>query len=163
MEKWFDQDKNYILKQAQYNYRDAGVNNMVKIAVESYLFKNNPLGLVDDFVQELLDYQKHVVPFLHRPYQLLSGIYRLLHSDNQLEFSWEGKSHMELFTDEWKNILEVWMRQMCHNSYMDRIIIKGAIINPMNDHLMLEAHIDKIIYHSFPIKKTKEGTLIAAA
>ena len=55
MEKWFDQDKNYILKQAQYGFKDQGVSNMVRVAVESYLQKNNPLGLVDDFVQELLD------------------------------------------------------------------------------------------------------------
>jgi hypothetical protein len=162
MEKWFDQDKNYILKQAQYSYKEAGVQDMVRIAVDSYLFKNNPLGLVDDFVKELMNYQSPSTHFLYRPYQLLAGIYRLLHSDNQLEFSWEGKSHFEIFTEEWKNLLEVWMLQMCHHSYLDKMIIKGAIINPSNDHLMLEAHINKIIYQTFPIKKTKKGALVAA-
>lgn len=162
MEKWFDQDKNYILKQAQYSLRDEGARQMVKIAVESYLLKNNPLGLVDDFVEELLNYEHPSTQFLYRPYQLLAGIYRLLHSDNQLAFSWEGKSHFQIFTEEWQETLQAWMRDLCLNSYLDKIIIKGAIINPLNDHLMLEAHINKIIYQRFPVQKTKQGTLIAA-
>ena len=162
MEKWFDQDKNYILKQAQYRFRKQGVSSMVEIAINSYLLKSNPLGLVDDFVQDLLDCKNPALQFLHRPYELLAGIYRLFHSDNQLEFSWEGRSHSEIFTDEWKNQLDVWTMRMCHNTLLDKIIIKGTIINPSNDHLMLEAAINKIIYQTFCIKKNKKGSLIAA-
>lgn len=162
MEKWFDQDKNYILKQAQYAYIDNALTNMVKIAVDSYLLKNNPLGLVDDFVLQLKDYSHPDTKFLYKPYQLLSGVYRLLHSDNQLTFSWDGKSHFEVFTEEWKEVVAGWMKMMCMNSYLDKIVIKGAILNPYTDHSMLEAHINKIIYHHFPVKKTRTGHLIAA-
>jgi hypothetical protein len=162
MERFFDQDKNYILKSAQLDFKDQAVELMIDIAIDSYLRKNNPLGLIDDFVLQLQQYQNPDTEFLYKPYHLLSAVYRLLHSDNQLEFNWSGKSHNEIFTEEWRDMLGHWMRKMTLNSYLDKLIIKGAIINPYSDHSMLEAHINKIIYKNFPVRKTRKGTLKVA-
>ena len=162
MEKFFDQDKNYILKQAQYDFKAEALQIMLDIAIEDYLFKNNPLGLVDDFVLSLKSYKNPDKSFLYKPYQLLCAVYRLLHSDNQLTFLWDGRTHHEVFTTEWREVFSQWMHQFCSTTYMDRIIIKGAIINPGSNQSMLEAHLTKLIYQRFPVKKTSKGTLIAA-
>jgi hypothetical protein len=162
MDKYFAQDKNYILKQAQIALKDQGVKMMVDIAIDSYLRKNNPLGLIDDFVLHLQQYENPDIRFLYKPYQLLSAIYRFLHSDNQLEFSWDGQSHFDIFTQEWREKLGYWMRELTMSTYLDKAIIKGSIINPGSDHRLLEAHIHKIIYSKFPVKKTKKGVILAA-
>jgi hypothetical protein len=162
MEKFFDQDKNYILKQAQYDLKNVALNKMVSIAIEEYLFKHNPLGLIDDFVLTLQQCENPDIGFLYKPYQLLSAVYRLLHSDNQLTFLWDGRSHHEVFTNQWDEVFTKWMHEFCSTTYMDRIIIKGAIINPASNTTMLEAHLMKLIYQRFPVKKSKKGTLIAA-
>lgn len=162
MEKFFDQDKNYILKQAQYDFKAEALQIMIDIAIEDYLAKNNPLGLVDDFVLSLRNYKNPDKSFLYKPYQLLSAVYRLFNSDNQLTFLWDGRTHHEVFTDEWREAFTKWMHEFCLSSYMDRIIIKGAIINPGSNQSMLEAHLIKLIMHRFPVKKTSKGTLIAA-
>ncbi|MFT5954772.1 MAG: hypothetical protein ACI8QD_001621 [Cyclobacteriaceae bacterium] len=162
MNKYFDQDKNYLLREAQEEFQNDGLNLMVKVAVSDYLLKNNPLGLEDDFVLEIKSAQEIDTSFLIKPYEVLSAIYRMLHSDNQLSFVWNGRSHREQYSIEWSQAFTKWMHKFCQHSFMDKLIIKGAIINPGSNHQMLDAQIFKLIYQSFPIRRTKTGLLIAA-
>ncbi len=84
-EKYFPQDKNYLLKSVQAFSKENLLDIWLQQILASYSIQHNPMGLEDDFIIEL---KKKIVfgkELLEDNYDILAAVYRHNHSDNQLE------------------------------------------------------------------------------
>jgi len=83
MDRSNNQDKNYILKQAQADSKETLVGDAVILALQNFQLIHNPLGLDDGLLIDLKNQNNIDYIFLESSYFLLADIYRLLHSENQ--------------------------------------------------------------------------------
>ncbi|MDH5608793.1 MAG: hypothetical protein OEY56_04885 [Cyclobacteriaceae bacterium] len=157
--KYFDQDKNYILKQVQKDLTEQLCRRLIQLTIESFQRIENPLGLEDDFIIELKKTKAYNLRFIETSYEKLSVIYRYLNANNQLEFIWDGRSHYEKYIDDWTEAFENWIRNMGYNPSFNRIIIKGAILYSDSNQEFLRQQLQRFISNFFAIKlpaKTKK-------
>ncbi len=163
-DKSFDQDKNYILKQAQIDSKDSLTEKAVPIALENYQLIHNPLKLQDDFFRSLNSTENINTSFLERSYYLLSDIYRLLFADNQLEFLWDGSSHYDQYCSDWSRQYLKWQELLgrCHPNY-SKIIVKGCFLHQKQSDKILLIELDRIIMKDLKIQKTRKGQVSVAA
>lgn len=112
IQKLFPLDKNYILRQAQSVMEEEMLDLMVFELKRSYTLLYNPLMLMDETFEIILD--SHVFPRerLRMIYRQLCGVYRYKHGDNQLELLFDGRTHIEKFKEDWYNQLSLWLRAM---------------------------------------------------
>ncbi len=75
-DKYFDQDKNSILRAAQGFVEPQLLQRWVEIAFDSYMALENPMGLVDDFILRLKSIEKYDTSLLEELYEILAAIYR---------------------------------------------------------------------------------------
>lgn len=127
-DKYFDQDKNTILRAAQGFIEPQLLNVWVEKAMEGYNINENPMGLVDDFILELQAVKTYDTEFLSELYSLLAAIYRLKKGNNQLEFIWDGRSHYEVYAENWITEFEEWMKYFCNQPEIYRAIIKVCVL-----------------------------------
>lgn len=84
------------------------------------------MGLEDDFIIQLRDKIALGKPLLDENYDILAAIYRLKHGDNQLEFQWDGRSHMEKYDEEWKAMYYQWIETLSGIREINRSVVKFA-------------------------------------
>ncbi len=125
--KYFDQDKNYLLKTVQAFSKDRLLPTWTKQAYEGYLTQENPLGLEDDFTREVRTQIMKGVYILDEAYELLAAIYRFHHGDNQLSFLWDGRSHMQHYDEQWEAQFKEWTRTLSLQKEVYRGVIKAAL------------------------------------
>lgn len=111
--KFFPADKNYLLKDAQNTLQVELNQSLFEIIKSCYFTQFNPLGIEDDFIMKLKGLSVKDLKFLNRPYQMLSAIYRYQYGDNQLEFLWDGTSHHDKYSDDWKSAYARWIADLC--------------------------------------------------
>lgn len=126
-EKYFKSDKNYLLKNVQAFSKDYLLEQWTEVAFEYYNKQHNPMGLIDDFIIELRAKLIKSTILLDGPYDILAASYRLLYGDNQLTFNWDGRSHMEIYDEEWKEKYFEWIKVLSNQNDIQRSIIKYAI------------------------------------
>jgi len=123
IQKLFPLDKNYILRQAQSVLEVELLEVMVKELKRSYTLLYNPLGLVDNTYQQIMEtvaFPKNRIKVI---YEQLSGIYRFKYGSNQLEFLFDGRSHLDKYKDDWKEQFIGWIREMgTHESYVKTML-----------------------------------------
>ena len=162
--KSFERDKNYILRQAQIDSHENLVRAAISVTLENYQLLHNPLGLKDDFLQKLKSEQNINYSFLKKSYVLLADIYRLLYSDNQLEFLWDGTSHHQKYSMEWSQKYLEWQNHLGKTDpQYSRIIIKGCYLHENHSNALLAASLEKIILKEFDIRKSRRGIIAVAA
>ncbi len=127
-DKYFDQDKNQILRAAQGFVEPRLLNQWVEIARDKYHQAENPMGLVDDFISKVNQVQDYDVTFLSEFYELLSVIYRFTIGDNQLEFIWDGRSHYEVYAESWSEKFLEWVSDLSAQPEVYRSILKACIL-----------------------------------
>lgn len=127
-DKYFNQDKNSILRAAQGFIEPQLLTVWVEKALEGYNVNENPMGLVDDFILELQSVEEFDTEFLSELYSLLAAIYRLKKGDNQLEIIWDGRSHYEVYAENWRAEFELWMKYFCNQPEIYRSIIKVCVL-----------------------------------
>ena len=63
--KLFKNDKNYILKSVQNDTKKDLLKYLIEISIHKYEIKSNPLGLVDDSIKKLNNYNSRVISRLN--------------------------------------------------------------------------------------------------
>lgn len=155
-DKYFDQDKNSILRAAQGFVEPQLINVWIETALESYMRHENPMGLVDDFVQSIQDTEQYDSAFLPELYALLSAIYRLKKGNNQLEFIWDGRSHYEVYAENWSTQFEEWTYVLCERPEVYRSILKACILQQGTNSKFLYYAVRRVLLDHFSMKFTRK-------
>jgi len=129
-QRLFTSDKNYLLKDAQFSQKNYLLRELVDSVKNLYLNEHNPLGIMDDTIQKLKETKEFQVDFLNRFYNELAGIYRFRHGENQLEFLFDGASHMEKFKEDWNQSFREWINDYYLHRHFLRAVLEGAFLNP---------------------------------
>ena len=127
-DKYFKQDKNQILRAAQGFVEPQLLNEWIEIAKKKYLRYENPLGLMDDLIIKIHQEKNYQTDFLNELYELLSVIYRYTSDDNQLEFIWDGRSHYEVYAENWSDKFHEWINELSEKPEVYRGILKACIL-----------------------------------
>jgi len=106
-------DKNYILKQAQQDMRLELQALLVDKIKEGYYALYNPLRLTDDTTELIEAFQPIHFTLFDELYDVLCGIYRFKIGDNQLELLFDGRSHYDMYLDDWKREFIDYVDQLC--------------------------------------------------
>lgn len=151
--KYFPFDKNYILQEAQTASRDTLLSSLIDTVKNCYQAYYNPLGLVDDTVQKLIDFQPSDIEFLHEFYDDLAGIYRYKYGEVQLEFLWDGSSHHEKYRKEWEEAFLKWVRDFCHQSVFIRAIFELTVFyTPLTRPELVQTRLKHFASNYFDLK-----------
>ena len=80
--KLFKNDKNYILKSVQNDTKKELLKYLIEISIHKYQVKSNPLGLVDDSIKKLNNYNNRVISRLNFFYKkiLMNSKYGMLYN-----------------------------------------------------------------------------------
>lgn len=151
-ERYFSQDKNYLLKSVQAFAKGNLVDRWLQQIFTSYHLQHNPMGLEDDFIIELRKKLHVGKDLLTDNYDILAAIYRRNHSDNQLEIMWDGRSHMEAYDAEWRAKYDFWIGQLSLLKEIQRPVIKYAVSQQGVNHLFLKQSIRRAILNHFELK-----------
>lgn len=161
-DKYFHQDKNTILRAAQGFVEPQLLNRWVKIALDCYMSMENPMGLVDDFIMRLKSVETYDTDFLAELYEILSAIYRLKKGNNQLEFIWDGRSHYEVYAENWSEWFDEYVYQLCIQPEVYRGILKACILQEGTNTKFLYYGIRKSMLAQFNLKITRNKNLKTA-
>ena len=129
----FHKDRNVILKKVQNSLLNLLTGYLAKVAIEKYKVLFNPLGLIDETYQKILDYEFEYNENLTGIYENLSVIYRYKHGDNQLEIIWDGKSHEQKYQDEWVASYEQWVKRLTDDPSFVRGVLQLTALH--SDHM----------------------------
>lgn len=161
-DKYFDQDKNSILRAAQGFVEPQLLNSWVKIAFDTYMQLENPMGLMDDFIVKLKSIESYNTAFLQEIYEILAAIYRLKKGNNQLEFIWDGRSHYEVYAENWSEWFEEHVKHFCLQPEVYRAIIKACILQEDVNHKFLFYGIRRLVLGHYNLKMSRNKHLKTA-
>lgn len=151
-EKYFDQDKNHLLKAVQAFSKELLLNDWVKEVLHSYNRLHNPMGLEDDFILLLQEKVGKCKSLLEDNYDVLAAIYRLNHGDNQLEFQWDGRSHMDRYDEDWKAWYSKCLVLLCDIKEVHRPLVRYATQGDGFNNDFLKTSIRRAILGHFKLK-----------
>lgn len=161
-DKYFPQDKNTILRAAQGFIEPQLLHLWVKKALEVYKQLENPLGLVDDFILELEKITEFDTSLLSEIYEIMSAIYRFKRGNNQLEFIWDGRSHYEVYAENWKRDFEESIASITESPEVYRPIMKSCILKQPTNHRMLFYAIRRIVLQQAQVQVGRNKMLKTA-
>ncbi len=162
-EKYFPQDKNYLLKSVQAFSKEILLDNWLQQVLISYNRQHNPMGLEDDFIIELKKKISKSKELLEDNYDILAAIYRHNHADNQLEIMWDGRSHMEAYDSDWKEMYAAWIERLSMIKEIQRPLIKYAVSENGVNHLFLKQAIRRAILSHFNLRMRAQTIVRAKA
>ncbi|MDN3669459.1 hypothetical protein QWY93_08960 [Echinicola jeungdonensis] len=156
IQKLFPLDKNYILRQAQTSMEERLLEVMVSELKASYTRFFNPLGLMDNTYSQIVrttSFPKNRISII---YQQLSGIYRFKFGSNQLEFLFDGKSHLEKYQEDWEEQFVLWVRELgCHESYIKTMLRMTVLYDSESRAEFAENRCKSFINEFFELKIIK--------
>ncbi|MDW3211378.1 MAG: hypothetical protein R8N23_15990 [Reichenbachiella sp.] len=154
----FEKDKNVLLKTAQDRIFSDLARRLVEMTIHKYSIHFNPLGLIDDTFQQILDYQYDNTNELEGIYENLCVAYRYKYGDNQLEIIWDGKSHEEKYEEEWGETFERWVNDLTENPSVIKGILHLTVFNENKKNLTFVRNAVKgLINDYFEIKILKRN------
>lgn len=160
--KFFPLDKNYILEQAQLKTRPDLIRELCRMAVEGWFQHHNPLHLDDEFSNLLSSEPRHGYGELMAFYDLLSGIYRLRHGDNQLQFLWTGADHLEQYAADWSDAFRNWTTEFCRDTNFVQAVLDLTYFLPELDRPDLTgARMEHFLLKYFNLRKSKSSGMVA--
>lgn len=149
----FEKDKNIILKAAQEVHFTELAELFVKKTIEKYRMLFNPLGLVDDTYQKIIDYPYDNTDQIKGIYDNLCVTYRYKNSDNQLEIIWDGTSQEEKYAQEWSEAFLRWVNELTNNPNFVKAILQLTVFNDGKRNLVfIRNTVKAIINEHFDIK-----------
>ncbi len=110
------------------------------------------MGLEDDFILELKQKISQAKGLLEDNYDIIAAIYRHDHADNQLEIMWEGRSHMEAYDSDWKEMYSNWIQKLSLIKDIQPPIIKYAVSESGINHTFLKHSIRRAILSQFNLR-----------
>ena len=151
-DKYFSQDKNYLLKTVQAFSKESLLQQWLKEVLNAYNLQHNPMGLEDDFTIELKQKIFASAELLEEAYDLLAAIYRYDHGDNQLTFQWDGRTHMEVYDADWKAMYKHWTEHLSLIKEVQRPVLRYAVSENQTNIEFLKQSIKKGIQGYFKVR-----------
>ena len=162
-EKYFPNDKNYLLKTVQAFSKEMLLDQWIRRILDTYMQMENPMGFEDDFTKSLRVNIFDSKKILDQCYDVVCAVYRLKFGDNQLSFIWDGRTHMEFYDEIWKDTFNDWMKKLCLKPEIYRGIIKSAISGDNVNLDFLQASVRRAIVKHFGVKLTRANKLSQVA
>ncbi len=125
--RFFPLDKNYILKEAQSNLKQPLMKAMFEHVKAAYLLQCNPLGLEDDNIIRIKNYEELYPVVFSDFYDSIAGIYRYKYGSNQLELLFDGKTHLERYTEDWEKQYKLWIAEFCQEYRFLKAVLKLTV------------------------------------
>ncbi|MGW8123773.1 hypothetical protein ACV07N_14040 [Roseivirga echinicomitans] len=107
-------DKNYILKQVQEDLKIELQKELIEEIKAGYFSLFNPLGLIDELSEKVQAFSASHFSFFDELYNTMAGIYRYQEEGNQLELLFDGRSHYEKYSADWKEGFHAYLKELCH-------------------------------------------------
>lgn len=159
--KFFPYDKNYLLERAQLELERSLIPRMIDLVKFHYLQNKNPLGLVDDTTQQIMEHTSAYVGELREFYRSLAAVYRYKHGDNQLEFIFDGREHLCKYREDWENTFLAWIEEMCFSDLFCRAVLELSVFYPKNRKAELAANrMQHYLHQHFSLKIYKYKGII---
>ena len=156
IDKLFPLDKNYILRQAQFALEEELLNQMVYELKKSYTNLYNPLQLIDETYERILDAFDFPSDRIRLIYRQLCGIYRFRNRDNQLELLFDGRSHFDKFKEEWESTFLSWVKILGqHEQYVKTMLRMTLLFDTDSRAEWAENHCKAFINQYFELKVVK--------
>ena len=159
--KFFAQDRNYLLEEAQLRLQDRLLTELLEKAKTSYEQINNPLGLNDSFSRKISAYNPSSLITLHGFYRSLAGIYRYKFGENQLGFLWDGKDYIEKYVEEWSAVFLDWTSLLCRRRNFVQAVLDLTVFFPGHRQAHLtETRMNAVMLDLFEIKIDKQKGIV---
>jgi hypothetical protein len=152
--KFFPLDKNYLLEEAQLRLQDRLLSLLIDLVKEEYELRYNPLGICDEFIQKVREFEPTDLKPLHEFYNNLAGVYRYKFGDNQLEFIWDGVGHSEKYRTEWTEFFTKQVRIFCKKELFIHAVLDLTVFNAPNAQLV-ENRMNSFMLQTFEVKLRK--------
>jgi hypothetical protein len=156
--KFFPLDKNYLLEDAQLSLQDALLTQLINQVKIEFERSSNPLGILDEFTSKVRGYTCQNLKPLYNFYQNMAAVYRFKYSNNQLEFVWDGRDHLEKYKAEWSVAFKRWTTEFCNQELFVQAILDLTVFLPQNRHAdFVENRMNNFMLRQFGLKlhKTK--------
>lgn len=158
IQKLFPLDKNYLLRQAQSVLEDQLMEMMVFELKKSYTQLYNPLMLMDETFEKILDTHVYPKDRLQVIYRQLCGIYRFKNGDNQLELLFDGRSHVDKFKEDWVSQFTKWCQELgMHEQYVKTMLRMTILFDSDSRAEWSENHCKAFINQYFDLKIVKRN------
>jgi hypothetical protein len=155
--KFFVHDKNYLLEAAQLRLQDRLLQNLVEKAKVAYGFIHNPLGLNDQFSEQIKACHSFELAQLETFYLNLAGIYRYKFGENQLDFLWDGRDHTEKYEEEWMQTFDMWTNVLCGQLNFVQAVLDLTVFFPASHPVqMTENRMNAAMTGFFELKIHKQ-------
>ena len=159
--KFFPLDKNYLLEEAQLALQDELLCAMIEEVKRAFGKVNNPLGLEDEFTLKIRNYRPGNLKPLSDFYLNLAGVYRFKFSDNQLEFVWDGRDHLDKYYEEWPRAFEQFIQEFCQQELFVQAVLDLTVFLPENQQAELaENRMNNFMLRQFGVKLHKTKGLV---
>lgn len=160
--KFFPLDKNYVLEQAQLLVRQVLLEKLYFCVVKAWSDQYNPLGLDDSISCRLSRPPAGGYDALHPFYDLLCGVYRFKHGENQLEFLWDGSDHAETYAKVWSVTFENWLTGFCRDETFVQAVLDLTVFLARADCPGLtEARMEHFILKQFGLRRSRTTGMVA--
>lgn len=154
--KYFPTDKNSILKKAQQDLKTELVGEVIRFCKKYYLMHHNPLGIEDSAVKKIKQDTTAYTERLDDFYFNLAAIYRFQFGKNQLELLFDGRSHYEKYSDDWRAMFKAWVLQFCGQPHFLRAVLELTVFYPRERKALLaENRMKAFMHHHFGLKVYK--------
>lgn len=150
VKKFFKLDKNYLLEEAQLSLRTELLRCLLDFVRQEYERKYNPLGLADEFIEKIRKYKPTDLQSLNTFYETLAGVYRFKFGDNQLEFSWDGIDHSDIYKKEWSAFFADQTKMFCQNELFVKAVLDLTVFN--NYSSLAENRMNNFMLQTFEVK-----------
>ena len=159
--KFFPQDKNYLLEEAQLRVQDRLLTILIDKAVTAYQRMNNPLGLNDAFSEKIVQYLPKSLNSLYPFYEKLAAIYRFKFGENQLEFLWDGRDHTEQYEQDWAKTFDGWTSLLCLETQFAQAVLDLTVFLPENTMVPLaENRMNAVMLERFEVRIHKRKGIV---
>jgi hypothetical protein len=159
--KFFPLDKNYLLEKSQLALQNVLLTEMVETIKAHYVLQHNPLGLQDVFSVRISSYKPTDLSELNSFYQLLAGVYRFKYGDSQLEFLWDGTDHFEKYKNDWSNVFQQWIRELCGREQFVQAVLDLTVFRSKTEQPQLaENRMSFVMLNFFELKVHKSKGLV---
>lgn len=154
LRKFFPQDKNYILEEAQLSLESTLLEYLVDFVKVEYLLRCNPLGMMDDAAIKIKEHRQSDYRHLHEFYINLMGVFRYqFYGDNQLEFCFDGKDPYRQYQEQWSTQFKAWVKRFCKHHNFLRAVLDLTVFYPADSPVvMVDNRMNAFISQFFEIR-----------
>ena len=168
LQKFFPLDKNYLLKEAQLHSQDKLLYFLFDQVKKAYELQQNPLGLKDAFSLKIHNYKLlHLQP-LEAFYKNLAGVYRYKWGDSQLEFVWDGRGHLEKYSEDWMRFFKESVNRFCREEIFIQAVLDVTVFLPVEKEnesgkqlTLAESRMNTFMLQHFAVKIHKNKGLVS--